>query len=309
MAQDEDQIEVFKQAVTATMRAISGNDELLVSFGRGKPYIQGNRARIPLPEKGISETELAALRGNSDRIALEQRFHDDSLHQKNRPESGIAQELYDCVERARVAAIGGYLMKGVGENLNAQLEQYAQLSNFHTFLDPESAPLGEAVGLYVREKLTGEPLPPSARHLLDLWRGYIEEKVGNDLDGMEDQLFDQSGFVDITRRLIRDLGLSDQWGDQSNESDSEDQDPEEQEMESEAGDEASEQEMEGESDVSDAIEGDVAMDMDAMELAEMEAEADEAGAPPDMELPKNWMRPRETDYKVFTTAFDDSDGR
>ncbi|MGI9322157.1 MAG: hypothetical protein ACR2PJ_01110, partial [Pseudomonadales bacterium] len=40
-------VEVFKQAVASTMRAISGNEELVVSFGRGKPYLQGNRARVP----------------------------------------------------------------------------------------------------------------------------------------------------------------------------------------------------------------------------------------------------------------------
>ena len=45
---------VFKEAVTSTMRAISGNQELAVSFGRGKPYIQGDRARIPLPEEALS---------------------------------------------------------------------------------------------------------------------------------------------------------------------------------------------------------------------------------------------------------------
>ena len=44
MSQPEDQAELFRQAMTSTMRAISGNDELTVTFGRGKPYIQGDRA-------------------------------------------------------------------------------------------------------------------------------------------------------------------------------------------------------------------------------------------------------------------------
>lgn len=46
MLDDVDSTEIFKEAVTSTMRAISGNQELTVSFGRGKPYIQGNRAQI-----------------------------------------------------------------------------------------------------------------------------------------------------------------------------------------------------------------------------------------------------------------------
>ena len=76
----EDSTEVFKQAVTATMRAISGDDELVGTFGRGKPYLQGSRARVPLPESGLSQDNLAALRGTSDTFALRTRFHNESLH-------------------------------------------------------------------------------------------------------------------------------------------------------------------------------------------------------------------------------------
>ena len=59
MSQPEDQAELFRQAVTSTMRAISGNEELTVTFGRGKPYIQGDRARIPMPDSSLAEAELA----------------------------------------------------------------------------------------------------------------------------------------------------------------------------------------------------------------------------------------------------------
>ena len=65
----DDATEVFRQAVTATMRAISGNDELSVTFGRGKPFIHGNKARIPVPELGGSKTALAGPERHS-RIGL-----------------------------------------------------------------------------------------------------------------------------------------------------------------------------------------------------------------------------------------------
>ena len=166
MSDIDDNTEVFKQAVTSTMRAISGNEELNVSFGRGKAYIQGNRARVPLPEEGVSEEQLAVLRGTSDQFALRMRFHDEMSHRKFRPDTGIAQELYDCVEEARVASIGSYLMKGVENNLNAQLEARCTAQGMQKIQHQTEAPLGEAVGLLVREKLTGEPLPAIARNVL-----------------------------------------------------------------------------------------------------------------------------------------------
>ena len=68
MSQNDDPTEVFKQAVTATMRAISGDDELQVTFGRGKPYLQGNRARVPLPESGVDEEGRLILSGSADMV-------------------------------------------------------------------------------------------------------------------------------------------------------------------------------------------------------------------------------------------------
>ena len=303
MAQLEDGTEVFKQAVTSTMRAISGNRELSVSFGRGKPYMQGNRARIPLPESGLTETQLASLRGTADRFALRIRFHDEAFHRSHRPQSGVAQDVFDWVEEARIASIGSYLMKGVQNNLYAQLEQHCIDHGFDQIEDQSQAPLGEAVGMLIREKIVGEPGPPGASKVLEFWRDYIEDRIGDRLENLRTSIFDQEEFSNVCRQIISDLGLSDDWGEENPDGDSED--AEEEEMESEAGDEASDQEMSADGDMTDAIEGEVPVDMDAMELAEAEGEADEAGAPPDMMSDKNWLRPKESQYEVFSNAFDE----
>jgi cobaltochelatase CobT len=301
----EDANEIFKQAVTSTMRAISGNDELSVSFGRGKPYMQGNKARIPLPDSGLSPEALAAMRGTADRFALRIRFHDDNAHRKNRPQAGIAQDVYDWVEEARVASIGSYLMKGVEQNLGAQLDEHCRNHGYEQIEEQSQAPLGEAVGMLIREKITGTPVPPSAEKVLEFWREHIEDCIGDKLENLSDTMFDQEEFSNIARQLISDLGLGDDWGEENSDGDPDDQDDQAEEMESEAGDEASDQEMSTDGDMADAIEGEVPVDMDAMEMAEAEGEEDEAGAPPDMAGDKNWLRPRENEYKAFTTAFDE----
>ncbi|MCH7743507.1 MAG: cobaltochelatase subunit CobT [Proteobacteria bacterium] len=285
------------------MRAISGNRELSVSFGRGKPYMQGNRARIPLPESGLTETQLASLRGTADRFALRIRFHDEAFHRSHRPQSGVAQDVFDWVEEARIASIGSYLMKGVQNNLYAQLEQHCIDHGFDQIEDQSQAPLGEAVGMLIREKIVGEPCPPGASKVLEFWRDYIEDRIGDRLENLGTTIFDQEEFSNVCRQIISDLGLSDDWGEENPDGDSED--AEEEEMESEAGDEASDQEMSADGDMADAIEGEVPVDMDAMELAEAEGEADEAGAPPDMMSDKNWLRPKESQYEVFSNAFDE----
>ncbi|MDZ7684251.1 MAG: cobaltochelatase subunit CobT [Gammaproteobacteria bacterium] len=305
MTQIDDPTEAFKQAVTSTMRAISGNDELQVTFGRGKPYIQGDRARIPLPDEGLSVDELAALRGTADKFALKMRFHDDGFHQGRRPEAGVAQDVFDRVEDARLASIGSYLMKGVGQNLNAQLEEYCQSRGFDSVESQEQAPLAEAVGMMIRERLTGLELPSSGRPVVEQWREYIDEQLGDQFEQLDDHLFDQHAFSDLARQMIMSLGLSDEWGEESGDGESDETEEQSEDMEAEAGDEMSDMESSGDADMSDAIEGEVPVDVDATDMAEGEGDEDEAGAPPEMDPNKDWNRPKEFEYNAFTTAFDE----
>ncbi len=286
------------------MRAISGNEELNVSFGRGKPYMQGNRARIPLPESSLSESELASLRGTADKFALNTRFHDDRVHRQHRPEAGIAQDVFDCVEDARIASIGAYLMKGVQQNMNAELDEHCINQGFSTIDHQSQAPLGEAVGLYIREKMTGTEVPSAASNILHFWRDHIEEKIGSDVDRLSELLFDQEEFTALSREMLAHLGLSEDWGQEESSSD-DDVDEQLEDEENQPGDEASDQEISAEADMTDAIEGDVPVDMDSSDMAEVEGEDDEAGAPPDFAGDKNWLRPRESDYKAYTTDYDE----
>lgn len=302
----DDSTELFKQAVTSTMRAISGNEELQVSFGRGKPYLQGSRARIPLPDAGLTPEQLASLRGSADKFALRHRFHDDGMHSATRPSAGVAQEVFDSVEDARIACIGSYLMKGVGNNLHAQLQEHCTNHGFQQIENQSQAPLGEALGMLIREKITGRKPPVGGDVVVDLWRDHLEYALGDDFDGMEDLLFDQEAFSKLARKMISDLGLSDDYGEDSSDGESEDEQDQEEEMQSESGDESSEQDMSGDSDLADAIEGEVPVDMEAMEMAEMEGDEDEAGAPPEVSGEKNWLRPKENTYKAYTTQFDET---
>ena len=301
----DDATEVFRQAVTATMRAISGNDELSVTFGRGKPFIHGNKARIPVPEVGGSQAALAALRGTADRFALRTRYHNEALHDQGRPAAGVAQDLFDAVEESRIAAIGAYLMRGVQDNLHHQLDDALQQQGAYDITSTEDAPLGQAVGLFLREKLIAAELPESAARVLDPWRTYIEDRVGTQLSDFEGKVFDQEAFSELARSLIADFGLAEDFGQDDQNGDQDDTDDQEQEAEAEAGDEGADQDQGAEGDLSDAIEGDVPVDMDASDLTESDGSEDDGGAPPDANAQRSWARPKTFEYQAYTTEFDE----
>lgn len=301
----DDTTEVFRQAVTSTMRAISGNDELSVTFGRGKPYMQGSKARLPAPEAGLGEEGLAVLRGTADRFALKERYHDAGLHLEKRPDSGVAQEIFDAVEEARLAVIGSHLMRGVQDNLSAELDSSLETLTATTMAELDDFSLGAAVGLMIRERLIGAELPPAADRILSPWRKYLGEKIEVDIEDYIDQRFDQSVYSDLAIELMSQLDLLDDYGEEDQQGASDDLEEQDQEIETEASDEGAEEDSGSEGDLSDAIEGEVPVDMDAADLIDADGTEDESGAPPDQQVEQNWSRPKVFEYKSYTSEFDE----
>ena len=302
-----DTTEVFKQAVTSTMRAISGDPELQVSFGKGKPYMQGHRARVPLPDDNLSEEKLASFRGKADQFALRSRFHDETKHSESRPSLNTAQEIFDAVEEARLSCIGSYLMKGVEDNLQAELKDYCLEKGYDKIENQSEAPIGEALGLLIRETITGKKLPRGGDIVLDLWRDHLKEIVLTaDIEELTSLLFDQDAFIRVAHKMISNLGLGETESDSENHDEAEDPEQTEEETSAESTDHEPVPEEGGETDFSDVIESEAEVDMDALDMAELDSDEDDLGVPPDAPSERSWMRPKENNYKIFTDSFDET---
>ena len=74
--------------------------------------------------------------------------------------------------------------------------------------------------------------PPAAQAGLDMVRGWIEEKAGEDLDALSNALDDQGRFAQLAQKLLRDLELTAN-PDEIDPTDSNDQSEDEQEGEGE----------------------------------------------------------------------------
>lgn len=216
-------LESFKRAMTATIRALAENDNLEVTFCKENPDLQGNTVRVTSPELGCSPEELDAIRGIGDELALRVRFHDVRVHSRHCPPSGPSQELFQWVEDARVASLGALRMEGVAQNLDASLDQICRQSLFDRITAATDAPLGVAVGLIVREQLTGRELPPAAENVARFWREFVQQKAGEDIAALSDCIHDQSAFASRCRDILKDLDLIADQDDQLEVSESEQQ--------------------------------------------------------------------------------------
>ena len=307
MPDKEDPFELFKRAMTSTIRAIAEDNELEVSFGKGTASVQGNNIQIPLPSLGCTEDDLDATRGVGDEIALKMRYHDEGVHRNNTPSSGPAQELFQWVEDARVASIGTLRMEGVAKNLDATLDSLCKQAAFDQITAQTEAPLGIAVGLIVRQRLTGRPLPSSAENVAQFWRDYVESNAGEHIDDLQLSLHDQREFAMKCRDILHDLGLSTELIDppelQENEQDmeslNEEEEPDAEFLPEDVvldDDSLDDEESDGET---------AAMEMDAdMEMSESNAELEQEEAPLSPIGDDGRIRV-DIDYKPYTTEFDE----
>lgn len=202
-------VDPFKMAVSAAVRALSGVAELEVSYTAEPPSLSGKKARLPLPSKNLPPSDVAVVRGAGDACALWLAHHEEQTHTRLKPHSPVAAAAFDAVEQARVEAIGTLSMKGVAENLAANLESRCALHGLGGVRSRDDAPLADALALIVREKLTGKKPPQSARRAVDLWRSVIEARAGTALEQLPRLIRDQLAFEQTLRALLSDLETGD----------------------------------------------------------------------------------------------------
>ena len=314
MSTKENPVEPFKRALTMAMRTIADDPELVVTFGTEPPGIRGQRARLPLPSRTLPPEEVAMVRGYGDAYALRIAHHNDAIDERLQPEGGNARAVFDAVEQTRIESIGANQMAGIANNLTAALEQRCEARGYNKITSREDAPLAEAVALLVREKLTGAPVPDSAKALVDQWQEWITEKAGSDLDRLSEVIEDQNAFARVTRDIIADLDMGDELGETPEDAASEEDQQE--------GDntETDDQSQSGEAEQPEGASA------DQVELAEgegeegdeqtVEVESDEVPSDSDMEDPGDGQQPwrpgdsddpraRQPSYKIFTSQYDE----
>ena len=304
-------VEEFRRATGAAMRAIAERNDLQASFAPGPAALLGTEARLPLPSKSLPANEVAQTRGEADAIALKLRHHNARIHAKECPKTPLARDVFNAVEQARYEAIGSRRMSGVKQNLRAALEEQCRIKGYARINTREEGNLAEVMRLMVREALSGDAVPDSARAMVSAWRTDFAKKILDDVAGLKDKVLSQRAFAKAVRRMLADMDL--EQTDEELESERDDQDDQDQQ---DPNKQQQPQQKSGKQQQSESQ-----SQMDAQQEAEAEAEEMDSGEQ-EMEMPAQGgeeqpgnpgrrndeplhRRRNEPAYKSFTTQFDE----
>jgi cobaltochelatase CobT len=304
-------IDLFRRALAGAARAIARDPEVEVIFASETAPASGKTARVPSPGASMQARLVAEARGAADSLALRLRHHDDRVHALSAPLDPDARAVFDALETARFEALGARTMKGVRDNLGELTEARVRGDAILRARSADEVPLATAVGLLARQRLTGDAPPESARSGLELVASWIEEKAGAELDALALTIDDQAAFAKLSRRLLEDLDLSaapDEADEEAESGGDEDEGEEggadDSDEEGDTSPSAGEAEIRAEQ-VEEEGEGDTTpqeLEFDEDQLADGEETSENAAAAPTR---RNWDLSPETDYKAYTTRFDE----
>ena len=307
--------EPLKRSVAGCMRALAGVPDLEVVYASDRPLLSAGKARLPEPPRKISPEDVAIVRGHADAMALRLACHDAAVHRRLAPQGQAARAVFDAVEQARVEAIGARRMAGVSQNLEAMIgDRYHRGGKYEDITDRADAPIEDAVALLVRERLTGKRPPDAATKIVELWRDFIEERAGRDLDGLLGSLESQRDFGRSVKEMLSSLDMADESSFEQDDDEADESDEPEGEGEGTDGeadeprqgeraeadlqDDASDDLDEGASEAADAPAGEVP---EEAETADRD-EASESSRPP----PARATETRGPDYKAYASRFDET---
>ena len=318
MPAPENPLEDFRVALAATLRALGHEPGFELAYTADRPSCYGDQARVPQPTRALPPEQVAEVRGWADAFALRKRHHDAKQHAADLPDAGIGRDIFNAVEQARIEAIGSGDMAGVALNLDRMTEARVKTDAIVRARTADEVPMATALGLVVRERLTGQPIPRLAEASVGMVRAEIEAKAGPSLDTLLANIADQGAFALACKRVLSDLGLGIDPDAASEPDDGEDEEDADDDAPGDDGDQSddagasAEQSVETRAEQSDEASDesetqDVDMDADQISEAEMGEDGREGMTPWRPNTPLADLPP-DFDYRAYSTRYDETVG-
>ena len=303
----------FKSVLGGTARAIADEREVELAFTADAPAQSGKHLKVPMPARALPADQVAEARGFADQFALRLKLHDTAMHARAAPAEATARAVFDAVEFARVEALGSRGYAGIADNLSTALDVRLKSDPITRARTRDEVPLSTALGLLVREALTGRVPPAAAEGGVAMVREWVEGRA--DLGALTLAIDDQRAFQGLARKLLEDLELvegdqvPEETDDSGDESEGEEggEEGESQDGETEGSDGEAQVEARGEQRESDEQDGE-GEEVDSDDFDDMEGEPGDEGEEGMQPVrpnrpPTDWSP--QFDYRVWTTQFDE----
>ena len=117
MQKKEEILESFKTAIKSTIKSISNNEDIEISFGGQDVISENNKLKLPEINEFQNKINFDITRAIADSESLKFKYSNKKILKSFEPTGSKAKKLYEIAEKIRYESLGIQEYKGIKENL------------------------------------------------------------------------------------------------------------------------------------------------------------------------------------------------
>ena len=195
----------INKSITATIKSISEKKNLIFSFNNKITKIEGNKVFLPDSNLLKKKIDVKNYRGVADFLALNLKYHNDTIYKKFKPKDIVSGELFDALEETRIITLGSIYMKGIASNLRTRIEFFCKKNQFNKIKKRNNSQITRAIKLLSSEFFLKEKLPKNTLSFIKLWKPIIIPLIIENLIEIKKELNDQAKFSEQSLEIIKKI--------------------------------------------------------------------------------------------------------
>ncbi len=292
--------EKLRQALTSTFKVISDDFKL-------NDKIENNKSSKKFDffdlENLNTKNDFIKARADSDSLALQKKFSNKEIYQKNLPNNSSCKSLYSFAEKIRCECLGGKMLKGIQKNFNENYKQVLALKRKDQLKSREDVTINEAFELYMLKKFHNIELNSLTKKMLDFWESDFDKSINKHLKFLKENLEDQNKYSSKFSEILSELDIfqSDDNEETKQENNDNEQNNPSNEDQNSDNDDNKDQDNQEETDVS--LDSDY--DISEYKLDEQLVDTDSEKQNDQQISQKKISNIQDLEYKIFTNEFDE----
>jgi len=300
MSEKEDNFkEKFRQALVSTAKVIS--EDYKLDIKNIDKNLSSKNANFFEIDNLSNKSDFIKFRAQTDSLALEKKFSNKKIFNKNLPNNASCRSLYNIAEKIRYEILGSKMLKGIEKNLSQNYYQKISFKRKDQLKSKDDVPVNEAFELYMLKKFFNIELNFLTEKMLSFWEKDFNSSIDQYINFLKENLKDQNSYNSKFSEILESMKIFNSENDKNEDKDENEQDNKsnnEDKNKSEEEDKKNKQEQ-------TQATLDAGYDINEYQIDEQLVDTDSSKESSENVLQKTNQNSLEHGYKIFTNQFDE----
>ena len=293
--------EQFRQALISTAKVIS--DDYKLDLKKLDKKLSSKNVDFLDITNLSNKNDFIRLRAEVDSSALEKKFSNKEIFNRNLPKNPSCKSLYNIAEKIRYEVLGGKMLKGVQKNLCENYNQKISSTHRGQVKNKKDVPVTEAFELYMLKKFFNLKLNTISSQMLNFWEKDFNYSIEKHMDFLSKNIEDQNSYNSKFSEILKNMDVFSSNNDDKKEEDDEKENEQDNKSENDGDNKSDEQEESEQDETQTSL--DAGFDLSDQQMAEQIEDSDSLKESAEHTLQKTNMKNTDQDYKVYTNQFDE----